>query len=220
MYNTVAIVLYIYGGVGVASPALGAAGPVVKKIAFGIAIPTVCDLLVWKRFLLTFEQIVIAGVIYGHVASKYIFLRIWGPKAMAQKTWASFFKWAGITGVLWVVAFLIAERFFFTSFHTSSEPRLTNRSIPNFNDLLGVVSSLFASWFTYGISGIFWLFINKGKWFSTSSKAFLTFVNFFLILIAATVCGIGLYASGMAIHENDGKGGAWSCNSATSHPES
>ncbi|RPD80494.1 hypothetical protein L226DRAFT_202296 [Lentinus tigrinus ALCF2SS1-7] len=31
-------------------------------------------------------------------------------------------------------------------------------SIPFFNDLLGVISSLFASnsWFTYGISGVFW----------------------------------------------------------------
>lgn len=45
MYITVAIVVYRYGGVDVASPALGAAGPVVKKITFAIAIPTVRDLL-------------------------------------------------------------------------------------------------------------------------------------------------------------------------------
>lgn len=92
---------------------------------------------------------------------------------------------------------------------------LTFQSIPNFNDLLGVVSSLFASWFTYGISGIFWLFMNKGKWFSTPSKAFLTLVNWSLIIMAAAICGIGLYASGMAIYTSDGKGGAWSCKSAS-----
>ena len=28
----------------------------------------------------------------------------------------------------------------------------TTHSIPFFNDLLGVISALFASWFTYGIS--------------------------------------------------------------------
>ena len=49
MYITVAIVVYIYGGVGVASPALGAAGPIVQKVAFGIAIPTVCDLVILRR---------------------------------------------------------------------------------------------------------------------------------------------------------------------------
>ena len=42
MYIVVAVVVYCYGGNDVASPALGAAGPVVKKIAYGIAIPTVC----------------------------------------------------------------------------------------------------------------------------------------------------------------------------------
>jgi hypothetical protein len=91
---------------------------------------------------------------------------------------------------------------------------LTTFSIPNFNDLLGVVSSLFASWFTYGVSGIFWLFINKGKWFSTPIKTFLTFVNWFLVILGATICGVGLYASAYTIHISDGKIGAWSCGSA------
>jgi hypothetical protein len=94
------------------------------------------------------------------------------------------------------------------------KPMLTLQSIPNFNDLLGIVSSLFASWFTYGISGIFWLFVNKGRWFSTPSRAFLTFANWTLIIVAAAICGIGLYASGMAIRTSDGKGAAWSCKSA------
>ncbi|KAG0650337.1 Methyltryptophan resistance [Hyphodiscus hymeniophilus] len=179
MYIIVAVVVYRYGGIDVASPALGAAGPLVKKIAFGIAIPT----------------IVIAGVIYGHVAAKYVYIRIYGAKALAKKTWRASLRWAAITGLLWIVAFIIAE------------------SIPSFNDLLGVVSSLFASWFTYGVSGIFWLFINKGKWFITRSKAFLTLVNWLIIVLATTICGVGLYASGMAINENSGQGGAWSCNS-------
>lgn len=181
MYLIVAIVVYRYSGNGVVSPALGAAGPLVKKIAFGLAIPT----------------IIIAGVIYGHVASKYIFIRLFGTRAMARKTKRAFFTWAAITGVLWTVAWIIAQ------------------SIPDFNKLLGVVSSLFASWFTYGTSGIFWLFINKGRWFSTPLKAGLMLVNFFLIGMAAAICGIGLYASGMAIREPMGVGGTWSCTSMT-----
>lgn len=41
MYLVVAIVIYRYCGPDVKSPALGSASPLVKKIAWGIAIPTV-----------------------------------------------------------------------------------------------------------------------------------------------------------------------------------
>lgn len=41
MYTVAAIVIYRYGGVDVASPALGSTGPVLSKVAYGIAIPTV-----------------------------------------------------------------------------------------------------------------------------------------------------------------------------------
>lgn len=42
MYLVVAIVVYRYAGVDVASPALGSASKIVVKIAYGIALPTVC----------------------------------------------------------------------------------------------------------------------------------------------------------------------------------
>jgi hypothetical protein len=41
MYLVVAIVVYRYAGVDVASPALGSASKIVVKIAYGIALPTV-----------------------------------------------------------------------------------------------------------------------------------------------------------------------------------
>jgi hypothetical protein len=45
MYLVAAVVIYRYGGTGVASPALGSTGPLMSKIAYGIAIPTVRDSL-------------------------------------------------------------------------------------------------------------------------------------------------------------------------------
>ena len=42
LYTVAAIVIYVYGGKDVASPALGSTSPLVSKIAYGIAIPTVC----------------------------------------------------------------------------------------------------------------------------------------------------------------------------------
>lgn len=41
LYTIAAVVIYRYGGKGVASPALGSTGPLISKIAYGIAIPTV-----------------------------------------------------------------------------------------------------------------------------------------------------------------------------------
>lgn len=53
---------------------------------------------------------------------------------MSKRTWLAVGSWVGITLTLWVIAWVIAE------------------SIPVFNDLLSLISSLFASWFTYGLS--------------------------------------------------------------------
>ena len=41
MYVVTAIVAYRYAGPDIASPALSSAGPVMKKVAYGIAMPTV-----------------------------------------------------------------------------------------------------------------------------------------------------------------------------------
>lgn len=54
---------------------------------------------------------------------------------MSKTTWLSVGSWVGIITALWIIAFIIAE------------------SIPTFNDLLALISSLFVSWFTYGIAG-------------------------------------------------------------------
>jgi hypothetical protein len=44
MYCVVAIIVYRYAGTDVTSPALGSAGSTISKIAYGIAIPTVCHI--------------------------------------------------------------------------------------------------------------------------------------------------------------------------------
>lgn len=41
MYLIVALVIYCYAGTAVASPALGSTSPLIRKIAYGIATPTI-----------------------------------------------------------------------------------------------------------------------------------------------------------------------------------
>jgi hypothetical protein len=92
---------------------------------------------------------------------------------MGKKSLFSWSVWAGIATSLWVIAFLIAE------------------SVPIFNDLLGITSALFASWFTYGLPGIFWLYMNKelftmnGQW--TWKKGMLTSLNILNVIVGAMI---------------------------------
>ena len=61
-------------------------------------------------------------------------------------------------------------------------------------------SALFASWFSYGLSGIYWLHLNYGQWLSSPKKILLTILNIGIALIGLILCVLGLYASGTAIH--------------------
>ena len=56
LYLIVGIVVYAYAGSNTVSPALGNTGTTLRKIAYGIALPT----------------IMIAGVINGHVCAKLV----------------------------------------------------------------------------------------------------------------------------------------------------
>lgn len=47
LYLVCGVVIYRYAGEGVESPALGSAGPMVGKIAYGIALPTVRSIGKW-----------------------------------------------------------------------------------------------------------------------------------------------------------------------------
>ena len=154
MYLIVAIVTYRYAGSDVKSPALGSTSPLLQKIAYGVAIPT----------------IVVAGVVNGHVAAKYIYVRMFrGTDRMSKRSWTSFGLWAIIVLTLWVIAWIIAE------------------AIPVFNDLLALISALFASWFTYGLSGVFWLYMNWGRYRESGRKMFLTGLNFTIFCIGAAI---------------------------------
>ncbi|RMJ17088.1 hypothetical protein CDV36_003279 [Fusarium kuroshium] len=180
LYLLAAIVIYVFVGPDVPSPALSAAGSsTMRKAIWGIAIPT----------------IVIAGVIYGHVASSYIFSRLFrNTKHMVRRTKLSNFAWFGITFSTWAISMVIAE------------------SIPVFNSLLGLICALFASWFSYGLPGIFWLWMHYGNWFKDWKQTCRFVSNMLLFLTGLLICAVGLWASIDAIaSENTTK--PWTCAS-------
>ena len=119
LYAIVASVVYYFVGSAVPAPALGAASHVAKKIAWGLAIPT----------------IVVAGVINGHVALKYIYVVLKGEMITEKSKRASAW-WVALCAVLWIFGWVLAE------------------TIPNFSQLLGLVGALMGSWFTCECSPI------------------------------------------------------------------
>ena len=60
LYLVIGVVVYAFTGPNAVSPALGNTGPTLRKVAYGVALPT----------------IMIAGVINGHVCAKLIFVRM------------------------------------------------------------------------------------------------------------------------------------------------
>ncbi|RYP21894.1 hypothetical protein DL765_001970 [Monosporascus sp. GIB2] len=177
LYLVASVVIYIYVGPDAPSPALTAAGSgTVRKAIWGVAIPT----------------IVIAGVIYGHVAAKYIFLRLFaGTKHVAHRTRVGTAAWIAVTVGIWVIAFIIAE------------------SIPIFNNLLGLVAALFVSWFSYGFPGILWLYMHSGEWFAGPKKTAMFAMSMALFVIGLVLCAVGLWSSGEAIAQG-GAAEPWS----------
>lgn len=93
---------------------------------------------------------------------------------------------------------------------TTTDSWIIAESIPVFSDLLSLIASLFGSIFTYGLAGVLWLFMNRGR---LSRKIFLTIVNVLIVGIGLAIMGLGLYASGTEIHaDSSGSSGSWSCS--------
>lgn len=156
-YALVAIVIYYYGGTDVESPALSSIPPLFAKIAYGLAFPT----------------IVVAGVVNGHVAAKIAYIGLWQWRkkiaVIHERSARSIGSWIGINSALWVIAWVIAE------------------SVPDFHVLLALVSALFSGWFSFGLTGVMWLYMNRSLLRVNNKKKLLTTLNASIICIGATV---------------------------------
>ncbi|KHN94027.1 Amino acid transporter, transmembrane [Metarhizium album ARSEF 1941] len=93
-YVSIGTVVYYYCGSYVASPALGSAGPLVKRIAYGLALP----------------GLVATTTIVVHLPAKYAFVRILrGSKHLTANDAIHWATWLSCTLVTTVIAYLIAS---------------------------------------------------------------------------------------------------------------
>ena len=164
-YVVFAVVLYIYVGPTVASPAFTSLPIKWQKAAYGIAIP---------NFL-------IAGSLYSHTAAKLIFVRIFRKsRHLYTHTVLGWTVWTLLILLMNAAAFVLVV------------------GVPIFNYLIGIAASLFASWYTYGIAGAFWLhdaWVDHGGRRALTTRLPMTFLSVATVAAGAFICVAGMYVT-------------------------
>ncbi|KAJ5361545.1 hypothetical protein N7541_002389 [Penicillium brevicompactum] len=93
-YLAIGIVIYYFCGSYVSSPALGSAGPVVKKVSYGFALP----------------GLLVSTLLFIHITGKYVFIRILhGSRHLAANTLTHWAVWLGCTIGTAIFAYIIAS---------------------------------------------------------------------------------------------------------------
>lgn len=94
VYLVIGSVVYHFCGQYVASPALGSAGLLMKKICYGIAFPGLLASL----------------TIFNHISAKHIFVRVLhGSKHLTHNTKTHWATWLGCTAASTIVAYIIGS---------------------------------------------------------------------------------------------------------------
>lgn len=130
-------------------------------------------------FGIALPVIFISGSINGTVVGRYLMDRAFPNNPIrfveGKKGWA---VWICLISVITVLGWIIAE------------------AIPFFNALLGLISSLFISGFTFYFPALFWFqLVKKGKWNDGLKNTSLSVLNAVIFLIGILVLGCGTYAS-------------------------
>ena len=183
-YVIFAVVMYVYIGNTVLSPAFSSLPIKWAKAAWGLALP----------------NLLIAGALYNHTAAKIIFIRIFrGSPHLHEHTIIGWACWTGLVVLATGAAFVLAI------------------GVPIFAYLIGIAAALFASWYTYGLAGGFWLYDAyhlRGGDRAWKKNMFMTIINILTILAGAFICVAGLYAIITAIvdaYDQDLIGPPFSC---------
>ncbi|KAJ4293696.1 hypothetical protein N0V90_008980 [Kalmusia sp. IMI 367209] len=94
MYLLVGIVVYYYCGSFVASPALGSAGPLLKRVCYGLALP----------------GLIVSTCLVTHYPAKYIFLRaLKGSKHLVSNSRVHWMTWLSCTLGVTILAYIICS---------------------------------------------------------------------------------------------------------------
>jgi hypothetical protein len=130
-------------------------------------------------FGIALPVIFISGSINGTVVCRYIMDRAFTNSPIRYvKDARGWGVWIALITTITVIAWIVAE------------------AIPFFNALLGLISSLFISGFTFYWPALFWFqLVKEGKWNASAKNIGLSVLNAAVFVIGLVVLGAGTYAS-------------------------
>ncbi|KAF5657550.1 amino acid transporter [Fusarium heterosporum] len=182
-YIIVGCIVYYFCGSYVASPALGSAGVVMKKVCYGFALP----------------GLIVTAMIVTHpmeIPAKYIFLRILrGSEHLHRNSLVHWGTWLGCTSGVTFVAYIIAS------------------AIPVFGSLVSLIGSSFGTFLCFQPYGCMWLYDNWGSKPRDIKWSFMVGWSVFVIAIGTFFLIAGTYGSIVAIVDasKSEAGSSWSC---------
>lgn len=189
IYVIVASVVYALSGEQVASPAIGSLQTTMAKVSYAVA----------------FIGLLGTGLIFGMTSARYLHVFLMRhinllkrnkterrssiasdpargrrsslamPEVSKKLEWS---VWIFAVTLFWIVVWILAN------------------AIPVFNSLLNISSSLLLSWFTWGVTVLFWFHLNwNGKWRSSGKKIATAVLNVFIMVLVFFMMIPGMYAS-------------------------
>lgn len=145
--------------------------------------------------------IFISGSINTTVVCRYMIDRAFRNSPIRYiNTPMGWVTWVSACAIVTIIAWVIAE------------------AVPFFNDLLGLISSLFISGFSFYFPALFWfVLLREGSYFGSAKNIMLTIVNAIIFVMGIAILVCGAYASIVDILDKYSSGkvsGSFSCDSA------
>lgn len=137
----------------------------------------------WEKaaYGIAIPNFLIAGSLYSHTAAKLLFVRFFRKsRHLYTNTVLGWSVWFGLVFIMNAAAFVLAV------------------GVPIFNYLIGIAASLFASWYTYGIAGAFWLydaFVYQGGAEGLKRHWPMTGLSIATLAAGAFICVAGMYVT-------------------------
>ncbi|MCJ1435743.1 hypothetical protein MMC27_005118 [Xylographa pallens] len=137
----------------------------------------------WAKiaFGIAIPNFLIAGSLYSHTAAKLLFVRFFRhSRHLHSHTAVGWSVWVILIFVMNAAAFVLAV------------------GVPIFNYLIGIAASLFASWYTYGIAGAFWIYDAyhyRGGVEALRRHGVMTALCVATLLAGAFICVAGMYVT-------------------------
>ncbi|KAH8100591.1 transmembrane amino acid transporter protein-domain-containing protein [Cristinia sonorae] len=138
---------------------------------------------VWAKiaFGVGLGNFLVAGALYSHTAAKLVFIRFFRHTPhIYSHTLRGWSVWTVLCFISVAIAFVLAI------------------AVPIFSFLIGIIAAVFASWYTYGLAGFFWLHdaYHLGDGLSTIGKRWTgTLLAILTIVAGAFICIAGTYVS-------------------------